>query len=178
LFGIYKSIAACFFRIGLALSFFIDKKMPSNQAAGAEESKQPETPMALEDTSLPESSPWQRAKSAAELINAQAVMEDMERRYYELRQERDTLQEKVESISAEKAAATAAQSVMTTIQQEKDSLQSKLQQQEIQTKGLEEEKRLLQERMDRMQVEADQLREELGYVATGLGCLSFPSISY
>eukprot|EP00977_Amphora_coffeiformis_P000418 scaffold108_cov162-Amphora_coffeaeformis.AAC.29 len=144
--------------------------MPSSPAAGAEESKEPGTPMALEDSSLPESSPWQRAKSAAELVNAQAVMEDMERRYYELRQERDTLQEKVESISAEKAAATAAQAALTTIQQEKDSLQSKLQQQEMETNGMEEEKRLLQERMDRMQVEADQLREELGYVPADLPC--------
>ena len=127
--------------------------------------------MAPDDTALPESSPWQRAKSAAELINAQAVMEDMERRYYELRQERDTLQEKVESLSAEKAAAAAAQSTLTTIQHEKDSLQSKLQQQEIKSKGLDEEKKLLQERMDRMQVEADQLREELGYVPLDLGSM-------
>ena len=141
--------------------------MADSPAAGAEESKEPETPMAQGgggDDPLPESSPWLRAKSVAESMNLEAVMEDMERRYYELLQERDTLQEKVKSMTEEKESLVASQATMTTMEQEKVTLQSKIQQEAIKTKGLEEEKTLLQERMDRMQIEADQLREELGYV--------------
>ena len=139
--------------------------MSESPAGGAGEAKEPETPMARgDDDPLPESSPWLRAKSVAESMNLEAVMEDMERRYYELRQERDHLQEKVKSMAVEKESLQASQSTLATIQQEKVSLQSKIQQDETKMKGLEEEKATLQERMDRMQVEADQLREDLRYV--------------
>lgn len=139
--------------------------MADSPATGAEESKEPETPMAPGGTDpLPESSPWLRAKSVAESMNLEAVMEDMERRYYELLQERDTLQEKVKNMTEEKESLVASQATLTTMEKEKATLQSKIQREEIKTKGLEEEKTLLQERMDRMQVESDQLREELGYV--------------
>ena len=139
-------------------------------AAGGGESKEPETPQQRQqqqdEDALLESSPWLRAKSVAESMNLQAVMEDMERRYFELRQERDTLQEKVKTMTTEKESLVASLASVSTIQEEKATLQSKIQQEEIKTKGLEEEKILLQERMDRMQVEADQLREELGYVVS------------
>ena len=138
--------------------------MSDSPVRGTGESKEPETPAAVGQDILPESSPWQRAKDLAESMNLQAVMEDMERRYYELRQDRDSLQEKVKAITVEKESAAKAVSSLSIIQQEKETLQNKLSQQEIKSKGLEEEKTLLQERMDRLTTEADQLREELGYV--------------
>ena len=106
-------------------------------------------------------SPWQRAKAVAESQNIQAIMEDMERRYYEVRRDRDAMEEQVKKLEAEKEASKADQAALTAVQQEKTHLQSQIQQQEMKSKGLEEEKTLLQERMDRMQVEADQLRAEL-----------------
>jgi predicted nuclease with TOPRIM domain len=110
-----------------------------------------------------ETSPWQQAKSISESMQMNAVMEDMERGYHDLQKERDSLLEKIQTLTAEKEAAAAAQSNLTALQQEKESLQNNFQQNDIKSKGLEEEKTLLQERMDRMQKEADQLREDLRY---------------
>lgn len=110
-----------------------------------------------------ETSPWQQAKSISESMQVNAVMEDMERGYHDFQKERDSLLEKIQTLTAEKVAAAAAQSNLTALQQEKESLQNNFQQNDIKSKGLEEEKTLLQERMDRMQKEADQLREDLRY---------------
>lgn len=116
--------------------------------------------MAEQDPPAAES-PWQQAKSAAAAMNLQACMEDLETRYYQLKSERDTLQKKIETMTAEQQASAASQSALAAAELEKEQLQSNVQQEEIKSKGLVEEKSLLQERMDRMQVEADQLREEL-----------------
>jgi predicted nuclease with TOPRIM domain len=110
-----------------------------------------------------ETSPWQQAKSISKSMQMNAVMEDMERGYHDLQKERDSLLEKIQTLTADNVAAAAAQSNLTALQQEKESLQNKFQQNDIKSKGLEEEKTLLQERMDRMQKEADQLREDLRY---------------
>ena len=94
--------------------------MSDQPAAGAPagESKEPETPKQRQqqgEDALLESSPWLRAKSVAESMNLQAVMEDMERRYFELRQERDTLQEKVKTMTTEKESLVASQASVSTI---------------------------------------------------------------
>jgi chromosome segregation ATPase len=105
----------------------------------------------------------QRAREAAEAANLQAIMEDMEGRYFELRRERDALQEKVTSLETEKQTSQTELATMASLRQEKATLTNQIRQEEIKSKGLQQEKTLMQERMDRMQVEADQLREELRY---------------
>ena len=135
--------------------------MPNSPAAA--EPNEPETPAAAATTMGDgfDASPWLRAKSAAESLNLQAVMEDMEHRYTELRQERDSLQEKVQAMTTEKESLISSQASLESVQQEKAALQNKIQQEEIKNKGLAEEKVLIQERMDRMQAEKDLLQEEL-----------------
>lgn len=135
-------------------------------AAAAEEEKRTEEMAAAQDPQPPPRDaealqPFQDATAASERLQVLAVTQDMERQYQKLREERDALHQRIESLTAEKEAAEEARANLASLQQTKESLQNQFQQEEIKCKGLEEEKTLLQERMDRMQAEADQLREEL-----------------
>jgi len=105
--------------------------------------------------------PGQQAREMASAMNLRVMLEDMEKQYYELKQNRDGLQEQLEQAQkvVREANATGAESqqLNSTINQ----LQLELQNAKSQAEGAKEEAKTIQERSSRVQAESDRLREEI-----------------
>lgn len=105
------------------------------------------------------------AKEAANIMNLRVMLEDMEKQYSGLKQERDSLQTQLESSQKAYKEATdsnlAAQNLNSTIA----ALQRDLSTAKGETESAKTESKLAEERAARTQAESDRLREEIRYVA-------------
>jgi predicted RecB family endonuclease len=96
---------------------------------------------------------------------SQTVLEDLERLYFAVREERDRLEHELLE-AKEKLADDASGTIQRLeIELEKEVANKLVTRSKIQT--LEESIKLAQERVDRAQAENDSLREELRYVFSG-----------
>ncbi|GKY93679.1 hypothetical protein MPSEU_000335200 [Mayamaea pseudoterrestris] len=104
---------------------------------------------------------WRRAQEVAWSQAQRSVLEDLEKQYLQLKQERsnayDALQTEKAIVSKLQVELTASRQVVVNETQ----LQHELTVAKQTIVEKEENQKLVQERMDRMQTEADQLREEL-----------------
>lgn len=103
-----------------------------------------------------------RELAAAEV--SQSVLEDVEKRYYSIRQERDGLQSSLEQVQTQLNDAKQKLLQHQQLEQRASEFEHQLKLEKEQTRALNEEKTLAQERLDRLIQEADNLREELRYV--------------
>lgn len=94
-------------------------------------------------------------------LTEQAVLEDLERLYCGVKDERDALQEQVTRLQSQLQNSLASQTISTEWEVKVQQITSELELQRNKVQALGEEENLHQERLDRSFAEADQLRAEI-----------------
>lgn len=104
---------------------------------------------------------WQRARDDSWTLAQRSVLEDLEKQYLQLKQDRSNA---LEALQKEKALVTQLQAELSASRQQEvneTQMQHELAKAKQATAAAEENQKLQQERMDRLLAEADQLREEI-----------------
>ena len=101
------------------------------------------------------------ARGVSQMLNQDALLADMERKYLILQKERDVLER----------TCSSAQGQLTVVQSELSSVQDKVREKDLelhttksQLESLQTQEINFNERIDRSNVESDALREEIRYV--------------
>ena len=89
------------------------------------------------------------------------VLEELERQYVAVREDRDRLQQELQTARNKLAAADRESVSLLDLESQIAHQQHQVSLSKEKIQALEEEKQLGQERLDRVQVEADNLREEI-----------------
>ena len=104
---------------------------------------------------------WRRAQDVSWTMAQKSVLEDIEKQYLELKQDRN---QALDALQTEKSIVAQLQTELTASRQivaNETQVQHELSVAKQTIAAGEENQKLLQERMDRMQAEADQLRAEI-----------------
>ena len=101
------------------------------------------------------------AREDAEKATAAVAMEDLERSYVAMKEERDSLQLQLDTLRSEANQLKESQTEKQALELKASTFQLELTRAQQRVKGTLEEKTALEERLDRTLAEADKLREEI-----------------
>lgn len=123
------------------------------------------SPPTGEDDSMPLAAAHERTKE----LQMEATVQDMERRYIEICEEKDALQQQLQVTQGKLQQALE----QTQKMQEQEVLEKQATLANEKLKAAEQQVQAVQERLDRNQIEADQLREEIRYAEINCSELYF-----
>jgi DNA-directed RNA polymerase beta' subunit len=102
-----------------------------------------------------------RAQQAAAVLTSAAVLGDLERKYVQVKQERDNLQKSMAVAEDQLLKMNESVAAKHSLELQVAESQHNLSLAQGRVKLLEEERKAVDERMDRLLAEADSLREEI-----------------